>query len=494
MSPRAFLIAFLGGALTAAAGGIALIASPCLVLYPTLPNWTPFPSLPDILPWSGAALTLLLFTGLAAGWFSRGRTTWGSIGAGALAGWTAAWIAEALLVGPVAGMWGAQTLQAHGLVPAANETAFVLLVAESVQSIILWVHASMALTALVGILFGALGGALGGLGARRAAPDVAFGLRLSGAMTLLSGLALVVMIVVYDLLVSTLQRTVEKANLTFPYPANWIFDAPVALFLLWWLLWVVLTWAFVRQAPAAAPVGFFSSLIFLGFPIPMFVAGLTQAPLATSPISLLQFLVAGLLFLAVGLGFTLLIPRRVWDFFRRQGEPRLMAWSLLGLNGLLFLAAFNAGPGEGWRRPWLTLGLLIGVLFALDSVRRTRPAEEPLEAPPALTASHLFRTAFSAHLLVNLTLALTTLAPLALVMLLIVAIKYLIPDASLTETGNWVEIASTYLSITPVLMGRLIFIGTPAASLTSLLIWTLWQKMSQYIDNRGRRLRANDPA
>lgn len=64
---------------------------------------------------------------------------------------------------------GAKNLLAHGLVPAADEIAFVSLLAEGVQSIILWVHASMALTALAGMLLGALGGALGGLlGARRA--------------------------------------------------------------------------------------------------------------------------------------------------------------------------------------------------------------------------------------------------------------------------------------------------------------------------------------
>lgn len=432
-------------------------------------------------------MTLLLFTGLAAGWFSRARTPWGVIGAGALAGWIAAWIAEAALVGVIAGLWGAQTLQAHGLVPEANETAFVLLISESVQSIILWVHASMALTALAGILFGALGGALGGLGARRAMPDVLFGLRLSGAMTLLSGLALMVMITVYDLLVSSLQGAVEKANVTLPYLVHWMFDAPVALSLLWWLPWVALTWAFLRQASAATPIGFFSSLAFwaigavMGLPIAMLVGGLTQTDLTISPsISLLQFLVAGLLFLAVGLALMLFVPQRVRDFFRRQGELRLIAWSFLGLNGLLFLSAFNAGPGEGWRHPWLTLGLLAGVALGLDSVRRARPAEESVEAPPALTASRLLGTAFSAHLLTNLTLALTALAPLALVMLPISAIKYVMPDASPTEAGDWLNIISTYLAVVPVVIGTLIFVGTPVASLTSLLMWALWQKITQF--------------
>lgn len=166
MTPLTFLIALLGGALTAAAGYVPLMAIPCLVI----PNWPqPLPSMLAILGWSGAALILLLLTGLAAGWLSRARTPWGVIGAGALAGWIAAWIAEALLVGVIAGLWGAKNLLAHGLVPAADEIAFVSLLAEGVQSIILWVHASMALTALAGMLLGALGGALGGLlGARRA--------------------------------------------------------------------------------------------------------------------------------------------------------------------------------------------------------------------------------------------------------------------------------------------------------------------------------------
>lgn len=481
MTPRTFLIALLGGALTAAAGYVPLMAVPCLVV----PNWPqPLPSMLAIPGWSGAALILLLLTGLAAGWFSRARTFWGALGAGALAGWIAAWVAEALLVGVIAGLWGAKNLLAHGLVPEADEITFVFLLVESVQSIILWVHASMALTALAGMLLGALGGALGGLlGARRANPDLPFALRVSGAMTLLSSLALMVMIAVYSLLPTILQRSAEEGNFSLPFSVNLMFDAPVALSLLWWLLWTVLTWMSLRQLPAGTPIGFFSSLAFsavgivMGLPIAMLVGGFAHTSLARSPAaSLAWILVAALLFLIVGLTLTLFVPQRRRDFFKRQGERRLMAWSLLGWNGLLFLAAFNAGPGEGWPRPWLTFGLLAGVLFGLDAVRRTPPAEDSAEAPPALTASRLFGTAFSAHLLTNLTLALTSLAPLALVMLPIVAIQYIMPDS--TEMGDWISVVSDYLVVTPTTMGAAILIGTPAASLMSLLMWTIWRKIS----------------
>lgn len=127
-----------------------------------VPDWEGRALAPQAaLGWAGLALAMLVLTGMAAGWLGGPSTRWGALGAGALAGWLAAWMAEALFGGVAAGLWGARNLLAHGLTPAESDAHYIFLIAEGTQAIIVGVHASLIVSALAGALFGGLGGALG---------------------------------------------------------------------------------------------------------------------------------------------------------------------------------------------------------------------------------------------------------------------------------------------------------------------------------------------
>lgn len=481
MSPLLMLVAILGSIL------VSRVVCPLLTYVPAIlvPGWEEaLPSREAAL--ASAAPVLLFVTGLAAGWLSQARSRWGAIGAGALAGWLSAWVAESLCGGIAAGLWGARSLIAHGPVPAESETAFHHLLAESVLGTVLAVHVSTALSGIAGAVIGGLGGVLGSLMTRPSAPDAAFSLRLSGAMLLVSGLHLWIIIVVFATIAQLTQNLVESASFVLSSPTEWMFSAPVAIVLVWWLFWAAMSWISLRQMSAGERCGLFQSLAFV---VGGWVTGLALTPMSGVLIPGVMQSMQGLphvssllcwAFLAVplllGIGWLVVrfFPKRARDFLKHQGEQCLIACYLLVVTLLTFLLSLIAAPDKCWRNPWLTAGLLIGVLLALDAVRRARPAV-PVTGEPALNILRLSGTALSVHFLTNLTLSLTMLAPLALVMLPVTFIPYVQPgDFPARATSSSAEIARAYLTVATVVGRRILFNWTLAATIMSILLWALW--------------------
>ncbi|MDW8279537.1 MAG: hypothetical protein RMJ85_16100 [Anaerolineales bacterium] len=442
--------------------------------------------------WGGLALMLLFSTGLIAGLWSAARTPLQTAGIGALAGWFAAWTAEASLGSVLAGLWSARSLLAHGLAPAENEARFVALIADSVWSIVVWVNASIAFSALVGIVTGGFGGLLGGLLfgkrslARRSSPDPAFSLRLSALMTLSASLAMVVTVTVYPLLLSSTQNAVTQNAASLPGRPALIFETPVAIGLLWWLFWVAMTWNALRRTPpgmrvggSAGLAGFVCGATYLGvwWSVLGGPFGGRLSGFADWAIAILLTAVLTLFFLLTGLIIQKIVPAGIRAFLRRQGSPRRIAWMLLGLSLLTFLSVFGAHPEDGWHTLWLPGGLLFGVLLGLDALRRTRPlesGEEPLSETP-----NPLGTVFAVSFLTQLALLLTSAAPLALVLLPIVMIAYLQPGGAAPEPAkSLADIIAEYVAVPLALSVYLLTLGTVFISLTSAGLRWVWRQVT----------------
>ncbi|HXF68586.1 MAG TPA: hypothetical protein VNK89_02165 [Thermoflexus sp.] len=500
MSSLTFLIALLGGVLTAAAGYVLQTAA----LVFLVPGWEGMmPSNTLLLASVGSVLALLLLTGVAAGRFARAQTRWGNVAAGALAGWMTAWVAEAMFGGFIAGLWGARGLLAHGLVPAESETAMLALLSESTLSIVVWICGSIALSAVTGMLLGALGGILGSLGARPSPPDFRFNLCVSGAMIPFSGAALIGMLPIYAALASVMEKSVREAGLTLPMPPSLVFDAPLAIYLIWYLFWAMLAWTSLRHLSGKLSVGLFHRLAFavwgavVGSPLAWLAGAMFAGKLRPSLFIFLfilafsSVLIFVLLLLAGIISRISVILRPLFrplfpqmksrGIFQRLGELRLLAWFSLVWALIMLIVSWLLLPGE-WRMQratWLALGLLLGVLLGLDSVRIARTLD-PIEesTPTPLNALRLLETVFPIHLLYGLTSILSLLAPIALITFLVPALPYIEPDATPQQAGDLVRLIQTALETTwAFVFGT--FMWVPAASLASLLLWRIWSQLDK---------------
>ncbi|RMF39737.1 MAG: hypothetical protein D6755_14060, partial [Anaerolineae bacterium] len=212
--------------------------------------------------WLAASGGLLLLTGALAGGMSGSGSRWGAAGAGALAGWQAAWIAEMLVGGIGMGVYGALPLLMHGMKPTASEAQFTTLLAESVLGISVFIHASIGLSALAGMLLGGLGGLLVGAHGRRAEAQPQFWLGVTLLNLLLAGLNLVVFSVIYVLLPQALQSAAEEASASLPFSPALVVELPLAVNLLWLLFWQVVAWQLLPKVGAARHMNGLKAALF----------------------------------------------------------------------------------------------------------------------------------------------------------------------------------------------------------------------------------------
>lgn len=484
MSSRIFLMPFLVSILL-----IVLLIAPEFVI--AIPDDIDHNQIESLLPWrdvalqwGGLTLGLLFLAGLAGGLMSSAQTTAHAAGIGALTGWLTAWTLEATIGHLLAGLWGARRLLAHGLVEAGSESLFIHLLTESVQSIIVWIHTSMAAAGVLGALVGGLGGWLGGLLAgkrlatRSPGRDAAFSLRLSAIMTLSASLNLLVTIAVYDTLPSQIENSMHRTGEALSFQSGLIFALPVGISLVWWLFWVGMTWHGLRRLSAGVRVDLFPALVVTTGGTVYWLATLPLGdvfslsafdPIRTIMLIIVELVLLTAILLFAGILVRALLPQRMRDFLARQGSARLIAWMLTGVTLLTLLFILTVR-----REAWLSLGGLVGLLLGIDTLRRTYAA--PLLQEQSITTPDLFGSAFSASFLTFLTVALTSAAPLALVMLPVTMLPYLLPGSASPETSiSLAQVLRNYLQITQTFSRYLLVVGTLITPVTGTMLWKLWQ-------------------
>jgi len=491
MMKRIFLVGAGGGVLVSAAGWV-----PLRVFLPqtVLSHWMPERSVrvQQALGWSAAMAVLLLLTGFVAGRMSGARSRLGAMGAGAVAGWLAAWIAAALVGGAGAGVLGARNLLAHGLVPAQDQEQFISLIAESVLSIVVLIYASIFIAMLSGLILGGLGGLLAGRRGQAAAPQPRFWLSLVTISLTIAAFNLIVTSSTYSLLAQTVQGAIEKISTPMPYPASILFALPVGLSLLWLLFWQIVAWRVLQVMPAATEGTVIQSVIFtvLGalVAIPLLVPvlyGLFGIPDISGNPSL-SWLTAvfwpSLVLLVLVLAHFLKrrVPEKVRVFFGRQGEARLLAVYFAALALLTLLLTIWAVEGGIGRHLWLLAGLVIGLGFAFLSLRAAWKSVPPAQGTP-LTARDVFNGSALSLLVSDSFVALTILAPLALVLITVVMIARLMPENSSMPQGvQSVEgIVLTDFNVTFSFALNLILLLPLAASGGAFLLWKFWRWLNR---------------
>ncbi|RME88241.1 MAG: hypothetical protein D6770_07485 [Anaerolineae bacterium] len=421
--------------------------------------------------WLAVSGGLLLLTGALAGAMSGSGSRQGALVAGALAGWLAAWVAEALVVAVAMGAYGAFPVLTHGMRPAESDAQYIALLAESVQGVMVFVHASIALSALVGILLGGLGGLLAGAHGRRAEPQPHFWLAVTLVNVLMAGVNLVVFIAVYLPLQQTLQSAAEEQSITLPFPPSLLFDLPVGINWLWLLFWQIVAWRLLPKVGAARRMNGLKAALFSAIGAIFLAVGLVGFFRTKSLLWLFVWLLAFLL----GVLFARLtanhFPGRLKTFLQRQGEARLAGWAILAFSVLIWLML-------GVRRSehaWLTPGLLAGVILSVAGVRSVRHAVPPMEEP-SLRSGAIGWAAFLAWLPASLFGVLCSIAPLALVLLVITMIPSLLPGASPEPTENSVGMMMVmYQSMIHVFGISLTFLFPLATSLLAALFYALFR-------------------
>lgn len=498
MYNRTFWVILAGGVLVSAAGYLPLMA---YVPSVVVPGWEGIRVAPPVaLGLAGLALALLVLTGLASGWLSGAPTCWGALGAGALAGMLAALVAETLFGGVAAGLWGARNLLAHGLTPAKNMGQYILLLAESVQSITLAAHVSMVASALAGALLGGLGGMLSRLLPRSFHPAKPVGPAVHLMALAAASFNLIEVIVVYFILPKSVQNALDEYALSLPYPTSLIFSLPTGVALLWWLFWLGMAGGMGKWTP--------SSQRFTGFKaLGWSVLGWLIAP---SPFILARISVAGglpnmaaaLLVLLIMVGVPLLIivlavwlagrvspgfRARVRGFLQRAGEARLMSGMALGIAALTAVLALASIP-DAWRQPWFSGGMVLGLVLALWGVWAARAAPSPVEEA-ALRTGDLFATSGLGALCANLTLMLTTLAPLAMAQIPIGMLIYLAPErpSPAGEFSSVLEVAESFMGLVPVQACLFVLVLPLLTGLVSVLLRWLWGWVMQRLGRERTR-------
>ncbi len=468
MSKRIFLIALLGGLLSAAAA------------YYPLYRWLPghfvadWPAADERLALTGLTLTLVfwLLTGAFAARQSGTRNRLAAGGAGALAGLIAAWIVEIALGGAAAGVLGAHRMLMYGIHATQDDAEFISLLTHSVLSIVWSIHLSIWAASGLGALLGALGGWAAGSGGKPAENENAFWLMLSALLMPFLAFALIVAILVFALLGPTLQNAANSVGTALPYPAASIFTWPVATYLAWLLLWQVFAWRLTRKA---APLPTLRLPYLLGLALLLSILIALMVPLFS--------VAAPLVLLAVAALFNWLMPRvrfpsldfppqlgclKAWperrgDFLRRLGEARLAAWYFFLLSLLTFALALLVTGKTLTHHLWLPLGLGLGVLLGGLGVWETR-AKTPSEAGDGEALSgqeDFFALGGLSGLFGALFTGLGIQAPLSLVLIPIVMIaplRYHEESAALAAaTSTLPEIVQQNYCVTGLLLLALLF-------------------------------------
>ncbi len=484
MSKRIFLIALLGGALSAAAAYYPL--------YRWLPGQfvTDWLAADERLALTGLALTLFLWllTGAFAARQSGTRSRWAAAGAGALAGLIAAWFVEIVLGGAAAGVWGSRLMLMHGIHATRDETEFIYLLSHGVSSIIWGVHVSIWAASGLGALLGALGGWVAGPGGKPAQKENAFWLMLSALVTTFLSFALLVMADAFATFPAILQNAADKAGLSLLYPAESAFGWPIATHLVWLLCWQFFAWRLTRNA---APLASLRLLRILGLALLVLILIGLVYPLLAFPLSgwmgkMVMFppLVEALILLMVAalLNWLLLrlrLPKmafpsqlerpqtwleRLIAFLRRLGEARLAAWYFFLLSLLTSALTLLITRESLARHLWLPFGLGLGVLLGGLGVWETRAKAPPEtgDEQAEFAQKDYFALGGLSGLFAALFTGLGIQTPLSLVLIPIVLVAPLsqhTESAALaaTDTTLLEVVRASYLIPAQIFLGMLFF-------------------------------------
>lgn len=403
---------------------------------------------------------------------------------------------------------------AHGLTPAETHTQYIFLLAESVQSIIVAVHASVIISALAGALLGGLGGALSSLLPHPVKPAPQAGLAVHIMALAAASFSLTQVVTVYPVLKQVTQNAVVELELPLPYSTSTIFDFPLAVALLWWLFWLWMSWRTFKFAPTSQRCAGFSTLglsllgwmavlplILLGdrqFVVNLLVNSSCGMVVFLLPLILLQTqqwskypgwlvgvlgVVGYLLVIALILGLAALIrrrlPGRVRQFFQRWSEAHLMAWIVLGITLLTGLLIILLSDPALWRKPLFSGGMVAGLGLALLGVRAAR-AVQPTEEP-VLKVGDILTTSGLGTLCANMAVAVTSLAPIALTQFPIGTLTYLLPEPAPPVGGfsDVQQMAKSFMENTLLLTGSLVVVLPLLAGLMSVLLWGLWRRVTR---------------
>ena len=406
MNKRIFLVGLVAGLLVSGALYYPLY---CYLPSKFVPGWSSAEDQVAIV-FLAIAGFLLLGTGAIAGRMSGARNRLGAMGAGSAAGLTAALLAELLVGGAAAGVWGARLLVAHGLQATSNQAEFLDLLSYSVSSIVWWSYLSVWVATIAGLLLGGAGGLAAGKGGKPAHPQPGLWLSVTAAGALAAAINLIVMAIVYTTLGQVTQRVADKIAEEFidgyllPYPSESMLWWAVATSLVWLTFWQFAAWRIPRDLPASRSMAFLfigAALLLAPVGLLVFLAWLLYTSIL-EPISL-YFVIAGfgvilamsILFLWTALKIRQRLPpktvpetrlRRAWSkgmsVFERVGRARASAGYFLFISLGTTLLVYGIDQ-EALLLPWLTGGLLLNILIAALGMRAAwksgpPPADDPV--------------------------------------------------------------------------------------------------------------------
>lgn len=378
------------------------------------------------------ASILLFVTGFIAGRISGARNRLGAAGAGAASGLTAALVAEVLIAGAAAGVWGAKLMLAHGLHATRDDAEFLSLLTHAVSSIVWWTYLSIWIATGVGLLIGGLGGLAVGKTGKQAYPQPGLWLSIAAAGVLASALNLIAMILLYALLSRSTQNAANGIaerfieGYTLPYPSESMLWWAAATNLAWLIFWQFIAWRLLRHLPAAWCMAFLLVGMTLLLVLPGLLLLFQLSSVAIAIFTLL--LVMGILWVALKI---LLRSRmksvqatrfqRAWnklsEFFARVGQARATAgyFLFISLSTTLLVCLLDR---DTFLLPWVSGGLMLNILFAVLGLRDVWKSGPPPSGEIAFPTTHEF---FAGALLGGSFCAILTLlnclAPLTLVLL-----------------------------------------------------------------------------
>ena len=338
---------------------------------------------------------LLLVIGFVSGLMSGARNRLGAMGAGAAAGLTASLLAELLVIGAAAGVWGARAILAHGLHATSGDAEYLQLLAWSVSSILWWTYLSIWIAGGAGLLLGGLGGLAAGNRSEPAHPQSGLWLNIAAAGTLASSLNLIVMVSVYVLLESVLQNVADEIaegfmeGYSLPYPSTSILSWAAATSLVWLIFWQFVAWRVLRSLPASRSMTF----LFVGAALLLVPVGLLPLLYYLNTPTMIVLDSSGSALTLVWQAATILAWLASWQFvasyiLRRSPASRKRAILLrvalllvpLGLLPILWhlLTTTFGSLGE------IVIPVLVlagGVLWAASTIQ-LRPRTKPLLETP----------------------------------------------------------------------------------------------------------------
>jgi hypothetical protein len=197
-----------------------------------------------------AAALLLAACGAVAGRLGVASNRRRAAAVGALAGMTAAFVAEAWIGGVAAGVWGSRAILSHGLHPAQDDTQFLRLLFDASVDSMWWIYLSVWIAAAAGLGFGGLGGALAGKGRGAGGLDPRVPVPVALIGLLVSSAAVPLTILVFSTLGPALVQVAAEEGFNPVYP-KWIIQYfPVASSYLFMIAWQCISVIVLRRAPA----------------------------------------------------------------------------------------------------------------------------------------------------------------------------------------------------------------------------------------------------